>query len=161
MGPFRSRFPRAALLLVCASFLLVTLCARAHAQSATQGALAGSVAAANGTAFSGAVLRLEQADSHTAITVQTGVDGRFSANALDPGRWTVTLVKPAQAGSSPIAVDIEVGRTAALPLLLSPRRFESVTVVAQSHEDDAAALEANITPEEISSLPVNARRWNN
>jgi hypothetical protein len=164
MGSLRSRFPRAAAVLCRALFVLLLASGVARAQSATQGALVGSLADASGAAIAGATLQVQSADSHAVLTLHSGADGRFAAPALDPGRYLVTLVTLPASGKAklpPVMIDVQVGRTTALPLLLSPRTLQSVTVVAQSHEDDAATVDTNITPEEIAGLPVNLRRWNN
>jgi len=176
----RPRLPRipAVYALFLAFLAPVTL-----AQSATQGALSGIAVDADGAVIPNATLRLESSDARTTLTLTAGPDGRFLAPALDPGRWRLYAEATGTAAQGPvpahgmltlmnpgILVDIEVGRITTQSIVLAAHLHESVTVVAQSSDDNSGpesyddtdpAVAVSITRLEINSLPSNGRRWNN
>lgn len=63
----------------------------AHAQTATTGAVSGTVANKSGAPLAGATVRLSSAQ--TSRTFLTGTDGTFRLGLLNPGAWTVEVTK--------------------------------------------------------------------
>ena len=63
----------------------------AHAQTATTGAVTGTVSDKNGVPQAGATVRLSSAQ--TSRTFLTGTDGSFRLGLLNPGKWTVEVTK--------------------------------------------------------------------
>jgi hypothetical protein len=133
---------------------VLLLPASLRAQSATEGALTGTVADATGAALPNTELRLQLEGTSEVQTLHSAADGSFTVPALDPGTWRVS------AGRQQASFMVEVGRTTTLPLVLTPRSLQYVTVVAETDDEDGAAVTTNITPQQIAALPVNARRWN-
>jgi hypothetical protein len=142
--------------------MLLLLCVFAasgllRAQSATQGSLAGTVTDASGAAVPHTVLQLESAASHARIALSTDDNGVFHSPALEPGYWTIT----SEANDhSQLQLDIAIGRTTTLALLLTHGSLQSVTV-DDSVLEESAALSSNMPPTDVASLPVNASSWSN
>lgn len=65
----------------------------AHAQTATTGAVSGTVTDKGGAPVSGATVRLSS--SQTSRTYITGTDGTFRLGLLNPGAWTIEVTKNA------------------------------------------------------------------
>lgn len=63
----------------------------AHAQTATTGAVSGTVTDKGGAPVSGATVRLSS--SQTSRTYITGTDGTFRLGLLNPGAWTIEVTK--------------------------------------------------------------------
>ena len=157
------RFPATALLL----FVLFAA-ARVLAQSATQGALTGTLTDHSGAPIANAPIQLESQDSRTTVFLHSNADGRFTATSLDPGQWALAAfsenVHPQLQNSQfpPLThFTIAVGQTTTLALILTPALLQSVTVSAQEDDSGDAAIATGITPLEIALLPVNAATWNN
>lgn len=143
----------------CVCFLLFVCLAIAPAlsQSATQGAVSGSIADASGSAVANATIIFEQESTHLRTTVRSGADGTFAAQALGPGRWHVWLANGPRANGP--AITVRIGRTTALPLLLRDDRLQIVASLDDNAGAGAAAIATSVAPAEISDLPVNGARW--
>ncbi len=63
----------------------------AHAQTATTGAVSGSVTDAKGAPVAGATVRLTS--TQTTRQAVTGADGNFRLGLMNPGAWTVEVTK--------------------------------------------------------------------
>jgi len=150
--------PRAlGLLLACA--LLLPLSARA--QSAVDGALAGTVVDASGAVVADAVVRVNS--SATGAEASTGSDARgfFRLPALVPGEYTLQASAPGFAMQH-AAVTVRVGELAVVTVRLAAASAASVTVSGvneRSIDTQSGAVSSEVTLEEIESLPINGRRW--
>ena len=125
--PVRSALCALTLLLAC----VLCIPMGAHAQSAVDGALAGTVADATGAVVPNAVLRISNA---TGAEASTGSDGRgfFRMIALSPGEYTLEASAPGFAPQS-AAVTVRVGELAVLTVKLAPATATaSVTVTGIS-----------------------------
>src|ERR1700749_1267189 len=64
----------------------------AHAQSTTQGAIAGTVQDASGAVISDAAVTIHNAGTNAEITLTSDASGYFKAPLVEPGTYTVTIV---------------------------------------------------------------------
>lgn len=147
-----------ALLLVCGT------CVSVSAQSAVDGALAGTLVDPTGAVIPNAVLRV--ANRATGAEASTGSDARgfFRMIALSPGEYTLQARAPGFALQE-AAVTIRVGELAVLTVRLAPSSVLTSVMVSAGgvaeHTIDTqkSAVASEVTLEEIASLPINGRRW--
>jgi len=133
-----------------------------RAQSAVDGALAGTVVDASGAVVGDAMLRVS--NTATGVEVSTGSDARgfFHLPALTPGEYTLQASAP---GFAPLhaVVTVRVGEMAVVTVRLLPEGAKvAVTVPAVSEhliDTQSSAVASSVTLEEIASLPINGRRW--
>ena len=149
--------------VLCAlAILLVCVPVRSRAQSAVDGALAGTVVDASGAVIANAVVRVS--NSATGVEASTGSDARgfFRMIALAPGEYTLQASAPGFAVQN-AGVTVRVGELAVLTVRMTPAGAAvSVTVngVAEHAVDTkTSAFASAVTLEEIASLPINGRRW--
>ena len=135
----------------------------AHAQSAVDGALAGTVVDPSGAVIPNAVLRV--ANSATGAEASTGSDGRgfFRMIALAPGEYMLQASAPGFAMQAAV-VSVRVGELAVVTVRLAPgSATAAVTVTAgigeHTIDTQKSAVASEVTLEEIESLPINGRRW--
>ncbi len=136
-----------------------------QAQSAVDGALAGTVLDAWDGVVANAVLRVS---SNTGVEASTGSDvrGVFRMIALTPGDY---LLEASAVGYKPqrAMVTVHVGEMAVLTVRLLPEHVEAARMLTERHgiteRADSGAFTGEgtgeVTLEEIASLPDNGRRW--
>ena len=77
----------------CALFLAVCLClaSRANAQSATQGAIGGTIFDTNGAAIPNAPVSIVNDGTAAQFQVKSDDSGYFKAPLLEPGTYTLSI----------------------------------------------------------------------
>jgi hypothetical protein len=145
------------LLFVC----VLCLPLRLDAQSAVDGALAGTVVDASGAAVPNAVLRIRNAA--TGAEASTGSDERgfFRMIALEPGEYMLQV--SARGGTPNCAlqgarVTVRVGEVAVLTVRLGSV-IAAGGIAEHGIDTTRTAVASQVTLEEIASLPINGRRW--
>ncbi len=153
--------PRRAHVLLAAFLCLAFLTPPLRAQSSTFGSLAGVVTDPSGARVPGALIHLMQPETRASIHLTADGYGSFSAPALFPGRWRISISAPSFSVSA-MWVDIEVGRTT----YLSSGQINLPAIVTTVFSTTGAPLDAsgpaistNISSAEIDGLPINGRRW--
>ncbi|HEY0308967.1 MAG TPA: carboxypeptidase regulatory-like domain-containing protein [Acidobacteriaceae bacterium] len=143
----------------CATILALSLAA--HAQSAAEGGLAGTVTDTHGAALADAVLLLT--NTATAAEISTGTDarGQFQLPALDPGEYNL---RAAASGFAPqqATVTVRVGELAVFRIKLSGSASHAdAGAIIERPINSASASSSQITLQEIRALPADGRRWSN
>jgi hypothetical protein len=149
---------------VCVAACVLCISMGAHAQSAVDGALAGTVMDPSGAVIPNAVLRV--ANSATGAEASTGSDARgfFRMIALAPGEYRLQAIAPGFAMEA-APVTVRIGELAVVTVRLAPESATaSVTVSAggigeSTIDTQSSAVASEVTLEEIESLPINGRRW--
>lgn len=148
--------------LLGAWLLLPGASPRATAQSATAGALIGTVSDVNGALLPGTVVTVVSRASGQTRTVKTNSVGEFRVPELDPGVYSVNLAADGFETTQVQNVTIAVGNTT----LLSPRlKVGSVAnkVEVSGEAPDIKTADADISTtldqNAIDNLPINGRRW--
>src|SRR5215216_5398787 len=91
--PLLGNFPRIHAFAISFIFmLLITSSVFAQSQSTT-GTIQGTVVDTNGGAVAGANVEIKNLDTNLSRTQTTDEEGRFTALALPPGRYSVTVSK--------------------------------------------------------------------
>jgi hypothetical protein len=143
---------RVALLLVI-SMLLVA--GAAFAQTATTGAILGTVAQA-GTPLPGVTVEVRSANLQGVRTEVTDATGRFRFNLLPPGDYTLTATLSGFNTVTQKNVTVGLNRTVTLEVAMSPQVSEQITVTGAAPVVDVstAASGINITAQTMQSLPL-------
>jgi Carboxypeptidase regulatory-like domain/TonB dependent receptor len=144
---------------------LILACAfatQAGAQSATTGAIIGTVTDPSGAAVPDAAVGVVDTDTGIPHNVTTNDDGFYSATSLQPGTYTVTVNKTGFAVFTHSGIVVTIGSRltvdAALPLVSTQA---TVTVTGQTPllETQKTAMSQTVSDTLVAGLPINGRRW--
>src|SRR5436190_721470 len=140
-------------LLLAMSVLLVA--GSALAQTATTGAIVGTVAQA-GTPLPGVTLELKSPALQGVRTEVTDVTGHFRFSLLPPGDYTLTTTLSGFNTVTQKNIGVQLNRTVTLDVAMSPQVSEQITVTGAAPVVDvtSAATGTNVTSETMSQLPI-------
>ena len=135
------------------------------AQINATGNLSGRVTDKSQAVVHGAVVKLTGAGSGLQREVKTSDEGLYSFELLPVGAYDVTAEMPGFAKVSFHAVEVAVGQTSTVNIMLEPGRITDViTVEAASTimlDVQRTDVSINITPAMVSELPLNGRDFAN
>jgi len=124
----------------------------AHAQTATSGAVSGTVSDKNGAPLAGATVRLSSAQ--TSRTFLTGSDGSFRLGLLNPGTWTVEVTKP---GFQKITqtITVLVNQTQPVTFKMASEAATVVEVLGTTTTVDTTTTQTGLTTtmDNLSAIP--------
>jgi hypothetical protein len=160
------KFPKAVKVAVHAVLFAAICCVpfahRALAQSATTGAISGTVTDSNGALLPNTVIVITSTDTGVTRKIKTRSSGDFSVQDLAPGTYKVTFTADGFKTSENSAVTVQVGATATLnPKLDVGSVTDTVEVTelpAAMHTMDTA-ISTTIDQNTIDNLPINGRRY--
>ena len=141
---------------------IATVWGGAHAQSTTDGAIAGTVFDPTNAAVPGAQVVIHSNATNANITVTTGAAGEFRAPLLTPGTYTATVTA---SGFTPVKTNqiiVQVNQVTALnPHLASGSAEQTVEVTADVPvlKFDSPQFGGFLNNQEIENIPINNRRW--
>ena len=156
--PQRSRLHLLPVLLA----LFFSLTSFSHAQSTTQGAIAGTVQDASGAVISGATVTLHNNGTNAEIKLTTDSSGYFKAPLVEPGTYTVTIGAPGYGDYTASTVAVTVGSLTTLqPVLKTGGVKEEVVVSGEAPilKFESPEISQTLTSKEILDLPLNGGRW--
>jgi hypothetical protein len=158
-----SRLPRFCLLL--ASLLLALVPALAVAQSqATTGVIEGTVSDPSGAAVAGASVVIKNTATNLERALTTDADGRFRGLLLPLGPYRVTVSQPGFATLVREGIDLGVGQSINLALVLKVSAVqEQIVVSAESPVIETTRAEGadRINQAAVEGLPNNGRNFLN
>ncbi len=148
--------------LFAALLTVVALAPQAYAQSATTGAIAGTVSDASGSLLPTTSVTVSSKESGVTRTAKANANGEYRISDLAPGTYTVTFVADGFDTSVTNDVAVSVGNIATLsPKLKIGSVADKVEVsdeTPQLHTGDSA-ISTTIDQNAIDNLPINGRRW--
>ena len=152
--------------IACVIFLLFSLAflPLAHAQSTTQGAIAGTIQDASGAVISGAAVTIHNTGTNAEIKLSSDASGYFKAPLVEPGTYTVTIVASGFGNYTANGLAVTVGSLSELhPTLAAGTASESVTVSGEAPvlKFESSEISETLTTKEILNLPLNGGRWSN
>ncbi len=153
--------PRHTLALACV-LSIASLTGKAHAQSTTQGAIAGTVFDASNAAVPNATVVIHSEGTNADVTLQSGAAGEFRAPQLTPGTYTVTITAAGFQTSQTSQVIVAVNQvTEVNPHLQAGSTTETVQVTADTPAINFESPEfgGQLSNREIENIPINNRRW--
>ncbi len=133
-----------------------------HAQSTTQGAIAGTVFDASDAAVPNATVVIHDDATNAEITLKTGGAGEFRAPQLTPGSYTVTITAAGFTSAKTAQIVVQVNQVTELnPHLQAGSEGTTVEVTAETPaiNFDSATFGGSLSNKEIENIPINNRRW--
>ena len=159
-----SRHAASAMLALPFAALPLAPSASAFAQSATTGAIGGTVTDAAGALLPNVVVTVKSVDTGTVRTVKANASGEYRVTELMPGQYTASFTADGFETEQQNAVTVTVGSVSPLsPHLKVGSVSDKVEVTDQTpllHTDDNA-ISTTIDQNAIDNLPINGRRWSN
>jgi Carboxypeptidase regulatory-like domain/TonB dependent receptor len=143
--------------IVCAG-----VCTEAHAQSAVDGAIGGTIQDATGAAISGAKVVIRSNETNAQQIVATDGAGFFRAIHLQPSVYTVTISAVGFESFKSAAVTVQVGLlTDISPHLPTGNALQTVEVSSESPAMNTTSPDfAGVIDQQVlQNLPVNNYRW--
>ena len=149
-------------LLVAISGAVLGLAGLASGQTPTA-TLVGRVTDATHASIVAATVKVRNVNTNELRTVETQVDGEYTAANLEPGFYEITVEKEGFKQARDSSLELQVGQNARLDITLD------VGTVTQSVEVSASAPVLNtesftrgdvIAPNEITEMPLNGRDFN-
>jgi hypothetical protein len=133
-----------------------------HAQSTTQGAIAGTVEDPTGAVIGNAAVTIRNDATNATIKVTADGSGFFNAPLVEPGTYTVTVSAQGFAGYTAKNVIVVVGQTTSLaPQLALSSSTTEIVVTEQTPVMNLVSpdFSATINSKTLQSMPINNRRW--
>jgi len=144
------------LLVVCFGALL--LCASlAQAQSASNGAIAGTVTDPSGGAIAGATVTATSHDTNQVRTATTGSAGEYKFSLLPPGNYSLKFGAPGFKTSEIASVTVNVTETSTMNQALEVGAVnQTVTVesTVETLQTESSTLGTTVTGTQILALPM-------
>jgi hypothetical protein len=134
----------------------------AAAQSATSGAIGGTVSDNNGALLPATSVTVKAADTGATRTVKANSSGEYLVPDLVPGVYTATFTADGFETYQEVSITVTVGSISTVsPKLKVGSVTEKVEVTGedlQMHTEDSA-VSTTIDQAAIDNLPINGRRW--
>jgi hypothetical protein len=154
----RSKFLfKAVLMGVCGS-----LAAAAGAQSAVDGAVAGTAVDTTGAALPNAIVVVHNTATNADATATTDASGYFRVSRLVPGTYTVKVTASGFSDYSASRVTVEVGKlTEVAPKLGAAGTTATVDVSSEVPviNTESSDFASDFNPTALNTLPINGRHW--
>ena len=134
----------------------------ALAQTAVDGAVAGTVVDDSGASLTAATVVVHNTAKNSDTTVTTDGSGYFRATRLEPGDYTVTVNSTGFAAFSEQHVVVEVGRlTEITPKLGAAGSTTTVDVSSDAPimNTESSDVTTEFSPKALDTLPINGRHW--
>lgn len=155
--PFRFTFLAVCLFLTSLSF--------ASAQSATTGAIGGTITDNGGALLPAATITVKSADTGMTRTVKSNGSGEYRVTELEPGTYSATFTADGFATFRDDAVVVTVGSLSTVSPVLKPGSVtDSVEVTAEEESllhAQSNDISTTLDQSSIDNLPINGRRWSN
>src|SRR5437588_10910482 len=127
----------------------------------TTGTIQGDISDANGAAVAGATVEIKNLDTNLTKTLTTDGGGRFSALALPPGKYSVTVSKQGFATAVAERIDLTVGQTLNLPVAMKVSQVEERVTINVTPVVDTLKTESSTTINDLSvnTTPILGRKF--
>ena len=146
-----------------AIFLAVTLSANLYAQTVTA-TLSGMVKDVQDAAIGNVSVTVTNTATSAVRKLQTDSTGRYEANALQPGPYTVSAEMPGFSSKTITGLTLNVGDVRDLPIVLnvgSVNDAVSVTAVESSLQTETSSNGVLIDNKQVVELPLANRQFYN
>jgi hypothetical protein len=150
--------------IVAAICAAVLLSGSAYAQTAATGNIEGVVTDATGAVLPGVTVVVKNTNTNVAREAVTDADGRYRAQALQPGTYQVAATLAGFQAKPIDGLVVQVGQTYGVDVRMRPAGVtEEITVTGESPVLDTSRTDvSNVVGEAaIANLPVTGRRWEN
>jgi len=133
-----------------------------HAQSTTQGAIAGTVEDATEAAIPNATITVHNNGTNAEQKYTADASGYFKDPLLEPGVYTVTISAPGFKEYRAAAVTVQVGQLTNLQPRLTIGTADQVVEVSSEApilNFESPDFTANLNKTALENIPINNRRW--
>lgn len=141
-------------------FLLLTASSLAVFGQTNRGGISGTITDASGGAIPGAKVTVTNAGTDQSVTLTTSDDGAFTANALEPVLYTITVEATNFKKSVVTDVKVDTATTQTVNLVLEAGNIaEQVTVEAEAVllNTESGTTGLTISERQLQELPLNNR----
>src|SRR5574341_300200 len=141
---------------------VLTLAAAAVAQTQiTTGTITGLVTDERGGAVPGATVEIKNLDTNATRTLTTDEEGRYTALALQPGNYSVTVTKSGFATSVAERVELTVGQALNFPVKMQVSGVEARVTITVTPTVDTVKTESSTTLNEtaVGNTPILGRKF--
>lgn len=149
----------------CLAILTLALClvpTALHAQTTTEGAIAGTIEDPSGAIVGGAAVTIHNVATNAEIALTADNSGYFKAPLLEPGTYTVSLSANGFAPYRADGVLVQVGQVTTIEphlALASTSSSVEVTESAPTLNMDSPDVSATLNTRALADIPINNRRW--
>jgi hypothetical protein len=133
-----------------------------HAQSATDGAISGTVTDATDAAIPGAQIQVHNNGTGKDVSLVTDANGFYKAALLQPGNYSVTITASGFNVSKTDGIVVQLNQvTTVSPHLAIGSTAQTVEISADAPvlNFDSPVYGGHLDTKEIENLPINGRRW--
>jgi hypothetical protein len=144
------------------ALLMLAMALTASAQSASSGAIAGTVTDTAGALLPGAIVTVKSTDTGTERKVKATASGEFRISELTPGTYSVTVTADGFETQQTNGIAVTVGGVATVSPKLTVGAVTDKVEVTDSAPDlhlQDSAISTTIDQNAIDNLPINGRRW--
>ncbi len=145
----------------CCSILIASACT-SFGQSATQGAIGGTVEDATGAVIPKATIVIHNDGTNSETSLTADDSGYFKAPLLEPGTYTVTISAPGFSPYKATNVTVAVSQqTEVSPKMTAGSTTQVVEVTSEAPvlNYETADVSAQINRATIDNMPMQNRRW--
>ena len=146
--------------LLCLAGMLCSVAV--HAQSSTQGAIAGTVEDATEAVIPNATVTVHNNGTNAEQKYAVDASGYFKDPLLEPGTYTVTIAAPGFKEYRAATVTVQVGQLTNLQPRLTIGAADQVVEVSSEApilNFESPDFTANLNQRALQDIPVNNRRW--
>jgi len=155
----KSCFSAVLAVLLCGLFLASI---PAHAQSAIDGAVGGTVVDSTGAALPGATVVAHNTGTNADATVTANGSGYYRIERLAPGDYTVTVSTTGFSTFNSQHVIVQVGHLTDVEAKLATGGAATVVNVTSESSvinTEAPDISTEFNPLQLATLPINGRHW--
>jgi outer membrane receptor protein involved in Fe transport len=151
--------------ILCVTLLVLGLCSGAvalHAQTYTEGSIAGTVFDPSGAVVANAAIVIHNDGTNAEVHLTSDGSGYFKAPQLPAAVYTVTVNSPGFAAFKEVNVIVQVGETTEVaPHLLAAGATASVEVTGEAPilNFESPDISSVLTEASLENLPLNGGRW--
>ncbi len=148
-----------ALLFIASTGAVLTVRAQSESGSAS---IEGTIRDSNGSAITGAAIRVRNVDTGQARTANSTANGNFNVPVLPVGHYTVKVEAKGFGSAERTDVLLQVGKAATVDFSLQPAAVnETVTVTPDPEvlDREENATSSTIAPRAVQDLPARGRNF--
>jgi hypothetical protein len=140
--------------------LAALACLSTAAPAQTAARVTGVVKSSAGQAVAGAKIKAVGQNRSQELEATSAEDGTFSLPELAPDTYQISASAP-RFSECAVVVEVGVGQARAIELRLNTLAEGTVIAVSKDVSADlsSASLSVNVTPQEVSSMPLNGRSY--
>ena len=142
--------------------LMLALCTFAHAQTYTEGSIAGTVFDSSGAQVANAAISIHNDSTNAEVQLTSDNSGFFKAPQLPAAVYTVTVNATGFAPFKEVNVIVQVGQTTeVMPHLQAGGATASVEVTGEAPilNFESPDISSVLSEQAIQDLPLNGGRW--